>query len=101
MDTFFGQGKIDEALTHFNAALKTNPDISEAHNNIGIIMIHKGNINEAIFHFQEAVRLNPEFELAQDNLQRALAIQQKSDGYGNGKDPGRIKKQPRRSAIEL
>jgi len=72
------QGKIDEALKHFNAALKSNPDIAEAHNNVGIIMIQKGNLDAAISHFQEALRIAPDFEMARKNLQRALAIRQKT-----------------------
>ena len=71
------EGKTDEALKHFTAALNTNPDMAEARNNIGIIRANQGKIDAAILHFQDALRINPGFELAQDNLRRALAIQQK------------------------
>ena len=70
---------MDEALAHLTRALSINPDLAEAHNNVGIILIQQGDPDAAITHFQDAVRINPEFELANNNLQRALAIRDSLD----------------------
>ena len=76
------RAKLDEALEHLTRALSINPDLAEAHNNVGIILIQQGNLDAAISHFQDAVRIKPDFKLAENNLQRALAIRNKH-GHGS------------------
>jgi tetratricopeptide (TPR) repeat protein len=68
-------GRIDEAQEHLNAALKLDPEIAQAHNNLGIILIQQGDVEQAIVHFKEALRIKPDFDLADANLKRAVAVQ--------------------------
>ena len=44
-----------------------------AHNNLGIALIHTGRFQEAIEHCQQALRLKPDSVEAQNTLGNALA----------------------------
>ena len=61
-------GKIDQAMAHYDAALKIEPNYDNAHYNLGNIYMRQGNNEEAIKHFQEAVRLTPKYFPAHNNL---------------------------------
>jgi tetratricopeptide (TPR) repeat protein len=61
-------GKIDQAMAHYDAALKIKPNDDNAHYNLGNIYMRQGNNEEAIKHFQAAVRLNPTYFPAHNNL---------------------------------
>ena len=58
-------------------ALRIDPDFEEAHNNLGVALIHKGKIEEAIFHFREALRIRPDYADAKKNLKKALSDYEK------------------------
>jgi len=62
------KGDFKRALAHFSRALSP----SEAHNNLGFMLLQAGKIKEAVEHVQEAVRLDPESERALANLTTAL-----------------------------
>ncbi len=66
-------GKLDEAIKHFQQALILKPDYPEAHNSIGIALFKKGRIPEAIEHYEQALQLKPDYAEAHDNLGSALA----------------------------
>jgi len=55
------QGKLAEAVQHYEAALKAEPNYAEAHNNLGTVLLRQGRFAEAIAHHSEAVRLKPEY----------------------------------------
>ena len=57
--------------------MEITPDDSDAHNNLGVVLMKTGYIQEALMHFQEALRLNPRGEEARKNLQFAIAMQKK------------------------
>jgi Flp pilus assembly protein TadD len=69
----FGQsaeqkGKAEEAITHYREALRLDPDIVEAHNNLGNLLDAVGKPEEALIEYQAAVRLRPETPLVHENL---------------------------------
>ena len=57
------QGNKDDAMAHFQAALKINPKDSEAHNNLGNDLREEGQLDEAISQYHQAIQSdldNPE-----------------------------------------
>ena len=68
-------GRVQEAVSHGEAALRINPDFPEAHYNLANALFQSGRLDEAIAHFREALRLKPDFADAQRNLSKALADQ--------------------------
>lgn len=66
-------GKMTEAIAHFEAALRIDPNHAEAHNNLGFTLTSFPNrMPEALRHFEAAVRINPNYADAQYNLGVAL-----------------------------
>jgi len=53
-------------------AIKLNPNYTNAHYNLGIVLVQKGEMKEAVHHFRETVRLRPDLVAARDNLELAL-----------------------------
>ena len=70
--TLLRQGKVDEAIPHFQKALQINPDDTEAHNGLGSALFQKGKVDEAIPHFQKALQIKPDNAEACYNLGSAL-----------------------------
>jgi tetratricopeptide (TPR) repeat protein len=68
-----GQGRIDEAITHYNEALRIKPEYGLAYNNLGNALYRKRMIDEAISSYREALRINPADSKAHNNLGVALA----------------------------
>jgi len=62
------KGKHDEAIVHYQAALKIAPDYYPAHNNLGSIYLSKSDFSSAEAQFQEAVRLDQNEGQAYFNL---------------------------------
>ena len=65
-------GKIEEAIAHYEQALRINPDYAEAHNNLGLLLAQTGRIEEAIAHFEQALRIKPDYAEAHCALGMAL-----------------------------
>jgi tetratricopeptide (TPR) repeat protein len=55
----FSEGKIDEAIPEFQAALKRSPKHPEAHYYLGRALFLKGDLQGAKTHYLEAGRLDP------------------------------------------
>ncbi|MEP6652166.1 MAG: tetratricopeptide repeat protein [Myxococcales bacterium] len=66
-----------DAGTFWSAVLATNPDSSEAHNNLGGFLLEQGQSDEALTHFARAVELSPRNAKAQYNL--GAALREKAD----------------------
>lgn len=66
-------GQYQEAIEHYELALKLKPDYADAHYNLGIALGILGRPQEAIEHYRQAIRLKPEFPEAYANLARAYA----------------------------
>jgi len=73
------RGQFDEALTHYEAALKIQPG-APADNNVGYVLCRLGHIREAIGYYQKALELDPGLADARRNLDLALSQAAESDG---------------------
>jgi protein O-mannosyl-transferase len=71
------QGKLADAVDHFNEALRGNPRYAPGHYNLGCALAAQGKLEEAIRQYKQAVRLQPDLTRACYNLGCALASQGK------------------------
>jgi tetratricopeptide (TPR) repeat protein len=71
------QGKVQEAIGHYERALRLKPDLAEAHNNLGGDLAGQGKVQEAIGHYEQALRIKPGDPEAHNNLGVALTEQGK------------------------
>jgi tetratricopeptide (TPR) repeat protein len=69
------QGKIKEAIAHFNKALQINPGYAKAHNNLGTALASQGKTEEALKHFGIALYIYPGYAAAHSNIGVTLAGQ--------------------------
>jgi tetratricopeptide (TPR) repeat protein len=67
-----GIGKSHEAAAHYIQALRINPSLIEAYNNLGAILVNDGKFDQAIALFQKALALNPNFLEAKKNLEDTI-----------------------------
>ena len=67
------QGRIGDAIAHYDTALRLKPDYPAAHHNLGLALMRVGQIDEAVAHFRQALNLKPDFGIAHKSLQTALA----------------------------
>ena len=67
------EGRVQEAIGHYEQALRINPGYFEAHNNLGNVLLHAGRIQEAISHCEQALKINPDYAEAHNNLGNALS----------------------------
>ena len=66
------QGRIQEAMEHYEQALRFKPDYALSHNNLGIELWKQGRVQEAIAHYEQAIRFDPAYVEAHNNLGVAL-----------------------------
>ena len=66
------KGKFEKAAKKFEAALKKNPDMAEAHNNLGYSLRKQGagNHERALSHYNRAIELKP--DLAEAYMYRGV-----------------------------
>jgi tetratricopeptide (TPR) repeat protein len=60
--SLLGAGDIDQAIAHYDEALRANPFYADGFNNRGLAWLRKGNLERAIEDFSEAIRLQPDSE---------------------------------------
>ena len=60
--------RLEEAIRHYQAAIRIRPDYAEAHNNLGIVLAGLGKYKEALRHFEKALRVEPDFAEARENI---------------------------------
>jgi Flp pilus assembly protein TadD len=53
------EGKPEEAIQHYQKAIKDAPDFAVAHNNLGSVYVSKSQFPEAQKEFEESIRLAP------------------------------------------
>lgn len=70
-----GQGKLDEAVSHYSQALRINPDHLEARINMGAALAAQDKLDEAVAHYSHALHIKPDFAGAHYNLGNALVAQ--------------------------
>jgi tetratricopeptide (TPR) repeat protein len=64
---------VDEAIAHFQKALEINPDIPDAHQNLGFALLQQGRTDEAITQYQRLLQLRPDAADTHSILGDALA----------------------------
>ena len=65
-------GRLQEAMGHYEQALRLKPDYAEAQNNVGGILMKQGRLEEAIGHYEQSLRIRPNYAEAHYNLGNAL-----------------------------
>jgi tetratricopeptide (TPR) repeat protein len=73
------QGKLDQAIAAYRAAIKISPGFAEAHNNLGEALHRQGKYEEAIAAFRAAIGLKPNHANAHYNLAISLVAQERLD----------------------
>lgn len=71
-DAFARKGQPDEAMVHFEQAIKLQPDYAEAYYNCGNVLFAKGRIDEAIVDFEKTLQIQPNDADAHTGLGNAL-----------------------------
>ncbi len=66
-------GRMPDAISEYQKAVRIYPNYAEAHNNLGAILLQSGRTTEAVAEYQAAVRLDPDYPDARSNLGGALA----------------------------
>jgi tetratricopeptide (TPR) repeat protein len=67
--------KLDQAIGHLQEAVKLEPQLAEAHYNLGILLRQKGRIDEAVGHFLKAIEFQENYKLALFALGETLQAQ--------------------------
>ena len=65
-------GKVQEAIDHYEQALRLKPDLAVAHYDLGIALAGQSKVQEAINHYEQALRIEPDYAEAHNNLGIAL-----------------------------
>ena len=52
-------GRIDEAIGHYEQAIRIEPEHDRAYNNLGNALVRVGRVDEGIEYLREVIRLNP------------------------------------------
>jgi tetratricopeptide (TPR) repeat protein len=73
-------GKVPDAISHYEQAIRINPDYAEAHYNFGIALLQTGKAQEAIGEYERALRIKPDSVGAQNNLAWLLATLAPANG---------------------
>ena len=73
------QGRAQDAISHYEEALRLNPRSGRIHISLGVELARQGRLAEAIAHDEEAVRLMPDAAVAYNNLGAALAAQGRTE----------------------
>ena len=72
-DGLFANGNLKEAEGYYLAALRADPELTVAYNNLGRVYLAQGQISQAVVQFNEALRRNPGYKEAEENLRVAKA----------------------------
>jgi tetratricopeptide (TPR) repeat protein len=67
-------GRLPEAISEFQAALKIRPDLAEAHNGLGFAFsLTSGRLDDAMAEYHAALKMKPDYAGAHVNLGSALS----------------------------
>ncbi len=66
------KGRLEDAMGHYNEALRLKPDYPEANNNLAFMLIMKQRPDEAIVHLTRALEAQPDYANAHYNMGTAL-----------------------------
>jgi tetratricopeptide (TPR) repeat protein len=73
-NAFFQTGRLEDAIRHYEEALRTDPRDVDAWFNLGLVLTQAGRAREAVRCYEQAVLIKPEYIKAQDKLARLLAM---------------------------
>ena len=73
------EGHIEQAISHYEEALRLKPDHAEAHNNLGNTFHKSGRTDAAIHEYREAIRFKPDYATAYGNLGTTLGAKGRND----------------------
>ena len=82
-NTLYENGRLKEAVAHYNEALRIAPKYLIARMNVGMVFLQQGRFDEAIAHFNKVLQLEPEHCRAHFGLGAALIEQGKYDDAVN------------------
>ncbi|HEX6189008.1 MAG TPA: tetratricopeptide repeat protein [Pyrinomonadaceae bacterium] len=72
-----GEGRVDEAVRLFNAALSIHPKYLRALNDLGVLFLKLNRLNEAATTLERALKVNKHFQYGRLNLGLVLTRQDK------------------------
>jgi len=70
----FSLGRVTEAVTCYEQALRLRPDYADAEDNLGNALLRLGRVHEAVDHFERALALRPDDAAAHNNFGSALFL---------------------------
>lgn len=62
------EGRTDEAVRHYEEAIRLRPAAAAAHNNLGLVLAGLDDRENAAAHYREALRIKPDYAEAHNNL---------------------------------
>ena len=76
---FLASGRVDEAIAHYQEALKIRPDYAEASCNLASALLSKGDLDGAIAYYSSCLALLPNQAEPEYNLASALLRKGRTD----------------------
>ncbi len=73
------EGRVSDAVGHYEQALRLKPDFAEAQYNLGNAFLQEGKVSDAVGHYEQALRLKPDYAEAHNGLGVALVKTGKRD----------------------
>lgn len=73
-------GKLPEAIAEYQAALQADPNLSEAHSNLGLIHNQQHNYAQALSEFRKALAINPKDAITYNGIGAALRAERDLPG---------------------
>jgi tetratricopeptide (TPR) repeat protein len=87
------QENLDEAIDHFNHAIKHDPDNTEAIFNLGNALFSQDKLTDAIDQYLRVIKLKPNYAKAHNNLAVALKKSGRlKEAYQHGYEAMRLKR---------
>jgi tetratricopeptide (TPR) repeat protein len=68
------QGRLDEAISHYNKVLQLNPNYAQAYTDLGLVFMKKSNLDKAISYFQQALQIRPDVAIVHNDLGGAFLL---------------------------
>jgi tetratricopeptide (TPR) repeat protein len=73
-------GKLGDAITEYQNALALNPQLSEAHSNLGLVYNQQHNYAQALAEFKKALSINPRDAITYNGIGAALRAEKDLGG---------------------
>ena len=70
-------GRVEEAMRHWEEAVRIRPDFVEAHYNLGVALEQAGKREKAIQQYERALQIKPDYTDARNRLARLRPIEER------------------------